>query len=71
MLNSNNVSFILKKVILENFSNRDYLFFVELYANYDCEVNEKYTIKNLITAFSSIVQIRYSKKSPKFFKSRV
>jgi len=66
MLNSNNVSFILKKVILENFSNRDYLFFVELYANYDCEVNEKYTIKNLITAFSNIVQIRYSKNPQNF-----
>ena len=61
ILNSNTSSFLLKKVILENFSKRDYIFFIEIYANYDCEVNEKFTIKNLITAFSNIVQIRYSK----------
>ena len=61
ILNSNNSSYTLKKVILENFSNRNYFFYIELYANYDCELNEKFTIKNLITAFSNIVQIRYSK----------
>ena len=37
------------------------MFFLELYANYDCELNEKFTIKNLIIAISNIVQTRYSK----------
>ena len=61
ILNSNTSSFLLKKTILENFSKKDYLFFIELYANYDCELNEKFMIKNLITAFSNIIKIRYSK----------
>ena len=58
---NNNSSFLLKKVILHNLSEVNYLFFVELYANYDCELNEKFTIKNLITSISNIIQIRYSK----------
>ena len=61
ILNNNTSSFLLKKSILENFSKKDYIFFIELYANYDCELNEKFMIKNLITAFSNIVQVRYSK----------
>ena len=61
ILNSNTSSFLLKKVILENFSQNDYIFFIEIYANYDCELNEKFIIKNLITSFNYIVQIRYSK----------
>ena len=60
ILNSNSL-FLLKKVILKNLSEENYLFFVELYANYDCELNEKYTIKNLITSLSNIVQARYLK----------
>ena len=60
ILNSNSL-FLLKKVILKNLSEENYLFFVELYANYDCKLNEKYTIKNLITSLSNIVQTRYSK----------
>ena len=61
ILNNNTSSFLLKKSILENFSKKDHIFFVELYANYDCELNEKFMIKNIFTAFSNIVQIRYSK----------
>ena len=66
ILNSNASSFLLKKVILENFSKRNYIFFIELYANYDCELTEKFTIKNLITAFSNIVQKRYSNNPQNF-----
>ena len=69
ILNNNTSSFLLKKVILENFEKRDYIFFIELFANYDCEVNEKFTVKNLITAFSNIVQIRYS-KNPQNYSSQ-
>ena len=58
---NNNSSFQLKNVILQNLSEVNYVFFLELYANYDCELNEKFTIKNLILAISNIVQIRYSK----------
>ena len=54
---------------MENFEKRDYIFFIELFANYDCEVNEKFTVKNLITAFSNIVQIRYS-KNPQNYSSQ-
>ena len=61
ILNSNTSSFLLKKSILDNFSKKDYIFYVELYANYDCELNEKFMIKNIFAAFSNIVQIRYSK----------
>ena len=61
ILNSNTSSFLLKQVILDNFSQKDYIFFIEIYANYDCELNEKFIIKNLITAFNNIVQVRYSK----------
>ena len=61
ILNSNASSFLIKKVILENFSKRNYIFFIELYANYDCELTEKFTVKNLITAFNNIIKKRYSK----------
>ena len=61
ILNSNTSSFSLKKAILENFSKKEYIFFIELYANYDCELSEKFMIKNLITSFSNVVQMRYSK----------
>ena len=58
---NNNSSFQLKNVILQNLCQVNYDFFLELYANYDCELNEKFTIKNLILAIGNIVQIRYSK----------
>ena len=58
---NNNSSFLSKKVILQNLNEVNYMFFLELYANYDCELNEKFTIKNLIIAISNIVQTRYSK----------
>ena len=66
---NNNSSFLYKKVILENLSEVNYLFFIELYANYDCQLNEKFTIKNLIIAISNIVKVRYS-KNPENFSSQ-
>ena len=63
---NNNSSYFYKKVILENLSEVDYLFFIELYANYDCQLNEKFTIKNLIIAISNIVKTRYSKNQENF-----
>ena len=66
---NNNYSFQFKKVILENLSEVNYLFYIELYANYDCELSEKFTIKNLILAISNIVQVRYS-KNPQNFSSQ-
>ena len=57
---NNNSAFLLKKVILQNLYEVNYIFFIELYANYDCELNEKFTIKNLISSISNKVQERYS-----------
>ncbi len=63
ILSSSNSSFLQKKIILENFSKCDFLYFIELYANYDCELNEKFTVKGIVTAFSEIVKGRYSRSN--------
>ena len=63
ILSSSNSSFLQKKIVLENFSKCDFLYFIELYANYDCELNEKFTVKGIVTAFSEIVKGRYSRSN--------
>ena len=60
ILSSANSSFLQKKVILENFSKCDFLYFIELYANFDCELNERFTVSSIITSFSDIVKGRYN-----------
>ena len=69
ILSSTNSSFIQKKIILENFLNCDFKYFVELYANYDCRLNEKFTITSIVTAFSEIVKGRFS-RSPQSFSEQ-
>ena len=63
ILSSPNSSFLQKKIILENFSKCDFLYFIELYANYDCELNEKFTVRGIVTAFSEIVKGRYTRST--------
>ena len=59
ILRSQNSSFLHKKAILENFSKCDFLYFIELYANFDCELNEKFIVNSIISAFSDIVKGKY------------
>ena len=63
---NNNSALPLKKVILQNLSEVNYIFFLEIYANYDCELNEKFIIKNLITSISNKVQERYSNNTQNY-----
>ena len=63
ILSSTNSSFLQKKIILENFSKCDFLYFIELYANFDCELNEKFTVNSIVTAFSEIVKGRYTRST--------
>ena len=60
ILSSANSSFLQKKIILENFSKCDFLYYIELYANFDCELNERFTVNSIITSFSDIVKGRYT-----------
>ena len=66
ILGSQNSSFLQKKTILENFSKCDFLYFIELYANFDCELNEKFIVNSIISAFSDIVKGRYLKRNQSF-----
>ena len=63
ILNTDKIPFLFKKVILDNLSKRNYLYFIELYANYDSELNEKSIVNEVFTTFSNIVRDCYSKKS--------
>ena len=63
ILSSPNSSFLQKKIILENFSKCDFLYFIELYANFDCELNERSTVNSIVTAFSDIVKGRYTRSN--------
>ena len=66
ILRSQNSSFLHKKTILENFSQCELLYFIELYANYDCELNEKFIVNSIVSAFSDIVKGRYIKRNQNF-----
>ena len=66
ILRSQNSSFLHKKTILENFSKCDFLYFIELYANYDCELNEKFIVNSIVSAFSDIVKGRYIRRNQSF-----
>ena len=66
ILSSPNSSFLQKKIILENFSKCDFLYFIELYANFDCELNERFTVNSIVTAFSDIVKGRYTRSTHNF-----
>ena len=66
ILRSQNSSFLHKKTILENFSKCELLYFIELYANYDCELNEKFLVNSIVSAFSDIVKGRYIKRNQNY-----
>ena len=61
ILESENSYYQQKKIILENFSKREGIYFIELYANYDCEEDEKLLVNRIITALTYIVQGKYMK----------
>ena len=61
ILESENSYFQQKKIILENFSKREGIYFIELYANYDCEADERLLVNRIITALTYIVQGKYMK----------
>lgn len=66
ILSSPNSSFLQKKIILENFSKCDFLYWIELYANFDCELNERFSVNSIVTAFSDIVKGRYTRSTHSF-----
>ena len=61
ILESENSYYQQKKIVLENFSKQESIYFIELYANYDCEANERLLVNRIITALTYIVQGRYMK----------
>ena len=63
IINSSNASFLHKKTVLENFMNQEFFYFLELYINYDFDLNEKFLVYNLISTFSDIVKGRFYKNS--------
>ena len=66
ILDSENSSFEQKKIILEYFSKQKSVYFIELYANYDIDVNEKFLVNRLATAFNRIVQGKFKKREESF-----
>ena len=66
ILDSENSSFEQKKTILEYFSKQKSVYFIELYANYDIDVNEKFLVNRLATAFNRIVQGKFKKREESF-----
>ena len=69
ILESENSYFQQKKIILENFSKRDGIYFIELYANYDCEADERLLVNRIITALIYIVQGKYMKNQNSYSDS--
>ena len=63
IMNSSNASFLHKKTVLECFINQEFFYFLELYINYDYDINEKFIIYNLISTFSDILKGRFYKNS--------
>ena len=43
-----------------------FLYFIELYANFDCELNEKFIVNSIISAFSDIVKGKYLRINQSF-----
>ena len=69
ILESENSYFQQKKIILENFSKREGIYFIELYANYDCEADERLLVNRIITALIYIVQGKYMKNQNSYSDS--
>ena len=63
IMNSSNATFLHKKTVLENLMNQEFFYFLELYVNYDYDLNEKFIIYNLISIFSDIIKGRFYKNS--------
>ena len=63
IMNSSNATFLHKKTVLENFMNQEFFYFLELYINYDFDLNEKFIMYNLISIFSDIIKGRFYKNS--------
>ena len=66
ILDSENSSYIQKKIVLEYFSKQDLIYFIELYANYDCVINEKFLVSRIATALNKIAQGKYIKTDQSF-----
>ena len=63
IMNSSNASFLHKKTVLEYFMNQEFFYFLELYVNYDYDLNEKFIVYNLISIFSDIIKGKFYKNS--------
>jgi brefeldin A-inhibited guanine nucleotide-exchange protein len=63
ILDSGNSSFQHKNIVLTQFYNLAGTpkFFVELYVNYDCDLDEKDLMQRIVTALSKIAQGKYAK----------
>ena len=66
ILASENSSYIQKKIVLECFSKQTLIYFIELYANYDCVLNENFLVTRIATALNSIAQGKYIKTEQSF-----
>ena len=63
ILNSSYATFLHKKTVFECFINQDFFYFLELFVNYDYDINEKFILYNLISTFSEIIKGRFYKNS--------
>ena len=59
IINSSNASFLHKKIVFEFFIKQDFFYFLELYINYDFDINENFLIYNLISSLSDIIKGRF------------
>ena len=63
IINSSNASFLHKKTVLENYISQEFFYFLELFINYDFDLNEKFLVYNLISTFSDIIKGSFYKNS--------
>ena len=64
ILESNNYSYEHKLCVLQHLKERasKINYFLELYANYDCEINEKFLVYRIVSSLGEIGQGKYSNK---------
>lgn len=68
ILESENSSFFEKKNILEYLSKLDSTIYMEIFINYDCDVEEKFLVRGMISVLSKIVQGKFMKNKKLFSK---
>ena len=62
IITGSNISFMHKKIVLENLFKRDFIYFMELFINYDCALTDKFLLNNLINTLCDVIKNRLSKQ---------